>query len=124
MATKKTLTLEDILSVEDRKPKAVDAPEWGGQVHIRAMNTFTRTLYEAKMYKLTKSERNLEDKDWQLLKIRVLAQCLCTPNGSLLFNPDNEDQWMKLGEKNAAVVNRLFEECLKLSGIGTKAEGE
>lgn len=124
MATKKPfLTLEDILGAEDRGLIPIDVPEWGGRVNVKPMDSFTRTLYESKMYQMTKG-KTIDEKQWQLVKIRVVAQCLYTPEGVLMFNPQNEEQWMKLGSKNAIVISRIFEKCLAISGIGEKSEGE
>ena len=120
----KLLTLEQIIAVDDHRYQIEDVPEWGGKVKLRGMDTTTRTQYEAKMYRLTKSPKGLEDEDWQLLKIRVLAQCLYDANDNLLFDPKNEAQWKLLGKKSAIVIDRLFDLCTTLSGLGEKAEGE
>lgn len=120
----KFLSLEDILTVQDREFVIEEVPEWGGSVKVRGMDTTTRTRYEAKMYKLTKNNKNLEDKEWQLMKIGVLAVCIYGENEQLLFDPSNQAQWELLGRKSPVVIDRLFELCMQLSGLGKAAEGE
>ena len=121
----KLLTLDQILAANDQKFETINIPEWGGSVKVKGMDSYTRAVYESKLDTINKQRnQGIESEEWPLIRIRVVAQCLFDANGKHLFDPQNKDQWQQLGSKNASVIDRLFERCLALSGLGKETEGE
>ncbi len=96
-----------ILTASDRPIEKISCPEWGGDVYLRAMRGDDRDSWEQKHAKLRE--------DWRGLRSSTVAAHLVTEAGEPLGFTDAEV--LKLGEKNAAVLDRLFDVCQRLSGI-------
>jgi len=107
-----TLSKEQIIAVKDIKTKVVDVPEWGGSVIIREMSGKVREEFE-----MFVQERRSADDSLNLRGMRtlVLSQTLVDEEGNALFTKDDMSM---LGEKNAAVIDRLFTVAMELNKIG------
>lgn len=113
VATEKQLNINDILNVDDLKQKRVDVPEWGGYVVIKTMSAEARDAYEMSLFKRDSDgdyKQNLENG-----RAKLVAACCIAPNGQRMFK--SEDHVIALGQKSAAAVNRIFEECQKLNAV-------
>lgn len=108
------LTKGQILAVEDRKFAIVNVPEWGGDVRIGTMSASARDEYDRIIMRM-------RDKSSDAIDIRapMVAACLVDENGEPLFSPDER---VALGRKSGPVMVRLFNECLKLNGMGEDAK--
>jgi hypothetical protein len=93
-----------ILSANDKKMIEVQVPEWGGVVAIRVMTGTERDKFESEFVGGSKSV--------EMVRAKLVAKCLCDENGERLFSEADIPQ---LGEKSAAVLDRLFSECMKLN---------
>lgn len=103
----------DILKASDLQFEDVEVPEWGGKVRLRSLSGRDRETWENYVYHLTAKppeERNLGD-----FRARLLVLALVDAKGNRLFN---DDEVHLLAEKNAQVLQRLFERAQRLSGIG------
>lgn len=93
-----------ILAADDKKMVDYDVPEWGGSVKLRVMTGTERDRFEGEFVNNNKSV--------EMVRAKLVAKCLCDDQGNRLFD---EAEIPKLGEKSAAVLDRLFSECMKLN---------
>lgn len=91
-----------ILAADDKKTITMDVPEWGGSVVIRVMSGTERDRFEAEFVNGNKSV--------DMVRAKLVAKCLCDERGDRLFT---EQEIPSLGEKSAAVLDRLFTACMK-----------
>jgi len=94
-----------ILATQDLDIRQVDVPEWGGGVAIRGLTARERDLFEASIG----ASVNLDN-----LRARLVVLTLCDDEGVRLLKDSDAS---KLGEKNAQVVDRLFEVARQMSGM-------
>jgi hypothetical protein len=93
-----------ILAANDKKMVDMDVPEWSGSVKIRVMTGTERDRFEAEFVGGSKSV--------DMVRAKLVAKCLCDEDGNRLFT---EQEIPALGEKSAAVLDRLFTACMKLN---------
>ena len=93
-----------ILAADDKKMVDYEVPEWGGSVKLRVMNGTERDRFEGEFVNNNKSV--------EMVRAKLVAKCLCDDQGNRLFD---EKEIPQLGEKSAAVLDRLFSECMKLN---------
>lgn len=106
-----SLTREQILAAVDQKIEAVDVPEWNGTVYVRNLTGKARDKFDATRYKLHgKQVEIIHDNT----RAALLAASICDKAGKLLFT---EADIEALGEKNGAVLDRLFDVAQRLSGM-------
>lgn len=94
-----------ILAAKDFRFEDVEVPEWGGTVRLRGLSASERDSFE-----------NEATKTGELINIRskFIATTLIDEKGNSLFTAKEA---VKLGEKDAKVINNLFEIVRKLSGM-------
>ena len=93
-----------ILSANDKKMIDMEVPEWNGSVKIRVMSGTERDRFEGEFVGGSKSV--------DMVRAKLVAKCLCDEDGTRLFT---EAEIPQLGEKSAAVLDKLFTECMKLN---------
>lgn len=93
-----------ILAADDKKVVDHEVPEWGGSVKLRVMTGTERDRFESEFVGGNKSV--------EMVRAKLVAKCLCDDDGKRLFT---EQEIPELGEKSAAVLDRLFSECMKLN---------
>lgn len=108
---KTMLTREQILAAVDQKIEEVHVPEWDGTVFIRNMTGKARDRFDRSRFKLVGKEVELIHEN---TRAALLAATLCDHEGKLIFS---EADVAALGEKNGAVLDRLFEISQRLSGL-------
>lgn len=96
------LSKSAILSADDKKMVEHEVPEWGGSVMIRVMSGTERDRFESEFVGGNKSV--------EMVRAKLVAKCLCDEGGNRLFS---EQEVPQLGEKSAAVLDRLFSLCMK-----------
>ena len=110
-----SLTREQILAAVDQKIEAVDVPEWGGTVYVRNLTGKRRDQFERSRYRVVGKGT---DKDVEVVtentRASLLAMTVCDKDGVLVFT---EADIEALGEKNGAVLDRLFDVAQRLSGM-------
>lgn len=106
------LSKDQIWQAPDITVEDVSCPEWGGEVRIRGLQGDERDAYEGKSLKRGKGgTREVEIKG---LRARLIAACAINEDGSPLFNLGDV---MRLGQKSAVPLERLFKVAQRLSGM-------
>jgi len=115
MELTKQLSLADILNISDTVEEKVPVPEWGegAFIIIRSMTAEARDSYEMSLFNNKSGEI---ERDFQNGRAKLVAACAIGPDGSRMFKTDQHVKM--LGNKSCTVVDRLFEVCKKLNGIG------
>ena len=86
-------------------------PEWEGTVRLRGLSAAERDEFEATLG---------VSQDLTNMRARLVVSCMVDENGQRIFK---NSEAKALGEKNATVINRLFEEVRKLSGMADEDLG-
>lgn len=112
------LTRDAILGARDFEVKKIQVPEWGGEVCLRPLSCREVELFQDEL-----AERRMGDDRFSLADLRasLLSKALCDESGEPMF--DAKDV-ISLGKKSHAVMDRLFAEARKLSGIDATVEGD
>jgi hypothetical protein len=105
------LTRDQIWSADDITFEDVPVPEWGGSVRIRGMSGRERDAFEAASLVNRKGTQELNVKN---IRARLVAACAIDENGQPLFSSADV---MRLSEKSAAALTRLFVVAQRLSGM-------
>ena len=98
------LSKSAILSANDKKMVDVDVAEWGGTVKLRVMTGTERDRFESEFVGCNKSV--------DMVRAKIVAKCLCDEAGERLFT---EEEIPELGNRSAAVLDKLFHQCMKLN---------
>lgn len=106
--------------------KVVLVPEWGGDVCIRELTGTERDSYEASIFTpggvaSVNAKQKTQRIDLSNARARLVALCLIDDNGQRLYK-DNEIY--ALGKLNARGLDRVYDECRKLSGITDDDQAE
>jgi hypothetical protein len=111
------LSRDQILTAHDLDTEDVDCPEWGGTVRIRSLTGEERDRFEASclIERDGKQSTNLEN-----MRARLVALSVVGEDGKPVFTGADVK---RLGMKNAAVLDRVFEAARELSGL-TKTDVE
>ena len=109
------LTRDAILAADDLKSEEVDVPEWGGKVRVRALRGSERDSYEQSLF-----VGQGEDRKFTLANARakLMVLCIVDDEGKRMFQDGEADL---LGQRNAAVLDRLYDVANRLSGMGRGA---
>ena len=111
MAKDKFLTRDDILAADDLPFTDVVVPEWGGKVRVRTLKGADR----ARLLEITGGADDGAPEDWVE---RLVAACACDEAGEPLFDAAD---LQALGQKNARVLQRIFEAADDLNAVSDRA---
>lgn len=100
------LTPDQIMGADDLKRETVPVPEWGGDVVLQALSV--RALNECNRKATVGGEVDSEK-----ITVQMVIEGMVEPKLT-------DDQAGQLAGKSAAVINRLGEIVLKLSGVDTQ----
>lgn len=108
------LTKEQIVSINDITTETVSVPEWGGDVLVKVMTGTERDAFESSIFeqKGKDIQKNLGN-----LRAKLVSKCLVDEKGNRLF-ADKEIEI--IGKKSAKVLDKIYEVCVKINGIGPK----
>jgi hypothetical protein len=111
------LTREAILGAQDRPPKRVWVPEWGGHVWIRTLSGIESERYN---YWITENRKpgGPLPSGWMA---RICQMGLVDEHGNQLFTEADIDALMT---RSSSVILRLVNKINDESGIGDEAEGK
>jgi hypothetical protein len=113
-----TLTRAAIEKAAELRTKLVPVPEWGGDAMLRELTGTQRDAYEASIVDSKTVRRGKETtQGYNLYNIRARLVSLCLVDPETMQPMYDEREIGVLGNKSAAVLDRLFSECQKLSGI-------
>lgn len=105
------LTKNEILTADDLHVEDIPVPEWGGEVRIKSLTGAERDQYEAESVKTNKGKREVNMAN---MRARLIAMCAVDEAGQLLFTRADV---MKLGQKSAIALERVFDAAAKLNGM-------
>lgn len=105
------LSRDQILGAVDFNFVDVDVPEWNGSVRLRGLSAAERDEFEASLG---------VSQDLVNMRARLVVNCLVDENGDKLFKSSEAKE---LGKKNGQVINMLFDEVRKLSGMADEDLG-
>lgn len=105
------LSRDQILGADDRTYEIVTCPEWGGDVRLRSLTGSERDEWENSLVRQVGNKRTLSVRN---MRAKLIALSAVDADGQPLFTPADV---IKLGSKNAAPLDRLFEACQRLSGL-------
>jgi hypothetical protein len=108
------LSRDAILTVDDRKHKDVEVPEWGGTVRVRAMSGYERDKFETSMVEIRGNKRK---ENFTNLRARFVALVLIDEDGKRLFS---DTDIALLGAKSAAALDRVYAVGQELNGLSDK----
>lgn len=112
------LTAESILAATDLPRHEVDLTdtEWRGKVLLRVLTGTERDAWELAQAADKNGKANRKN-----VRARMVAYCLINADGQRLFKDEHIDQ---LGKKSGAILDRLFDECLRINGMSEKGQTE
>ena len=107
------LSKSQILAASDGKIELCPVPEWGGDVYLRSLKGWERDQFD---------EDQQKQKSVVHFRAKLVARSMCDGSGNSLGFTDAEI--LLLSEKNAAVLDRIFDKCCVLSRIGNRVDEE
>lgn len=112
------LTRDQILAASDLKSEAVEVPEWGGTVYVRAMSGTERDAWEVSMLEVHENGKGLKARPVLTdLRAKLCARCIADEAGNRLFTDADVEV---LGQKSAAALDRVYGVAQRLNAIGEK----
>jgi len=106
------LDREAILGADDRKYETVECPEWGGEVRLKSISGTQRDAYEQSLIQNSGSDRKMNLRN---ARVKLIVLCAVDGEGRSLFTAEDVSA---LGRRNAAPIDRLFDACKRLAGMG------
>lgn len=107
------LSKQQILSAQDIQFEDISVPEWGGEVRVKGLSGRERDKFEADS--LSKAKKGGQrDVILENLRARLVVACVVDEQFQPLF--DRADV-MRLGEKSAVALERVFSKAQELSGM-------
>jgi hypothetical protein len=106
------LSKDQIWQAEDITVEDVSCPEWGGEVRLRGLMGDERDEYEAKSLK--KGKGGQREVEIRRLRARLIAACAINEDGAPMFTAGDV---MRLSQKSAVPLDRLFKVAQRLSGL-------
>lgn len=111
------LSKDQIWQANDITFEDVPVPEWSppgqvGHVRLRGLMGDERDEYEGRSLK--KGKGGQREVELKRLRVRLIAACAINEDGSPLFTAGDV---MRLGQKSAVPIERLFKVAQRLSGL-------
>lgn len=113
------LSRADILKAKDLKTEAVEVPEWGGTVLVRALTAKERLDISRE---ITGPDGKIDRSATLDLQIRLPFLCMVDESGARLFA--DESDLIALQAKSAAALERVFDVAQRLSALSKQAVDE
>jgi hypothetical protein len=116
------LTKEEILRRRAPVIETLEVPEWGGAISIRRLSGNGRDAWDLFRSLNRDPETGRFRPDMRHFRATLVALSLCDERGeSLDFAPE---EIAALSEDDGSVLDRLFDACETLSGLGSNAVGD
>jgi hypothetical protein len=109
------LSREAILAAQDCPTRDLSVPEWGGTVRLVTLGASERMEWERASFP------DGSNVDMQQYMAGLVLRCIVGEDGKPELTADD---LAVLGNKNPAVLKRVFDEAADLNGIGAKAAKE
>jgi len=114
------LTHDAILAVEDLPFEDIEVPEWGGAVRVAGLSGKSATDFSAKLVQMN-PDGSIKSLSMDNFMAELLVLTLVNEKFKPLFSKDEVEA---LGEKSAAVLKRLSDIAMRLSGLSGTAVKE
>jgi hypothetical protein len=101
----KELTFDDIIACLDTPVVKIYVSNWNGSVFLKLLSAFEREKWES----FAQKELKLGTPTG-LIRSTLISKCLCDASGRLIVTDIKQ-----LATKNAAVIDMLFKEILKIN---------
>lgn len=112
MESKKFLTRDDILGVNDLPYEDVLIPEWGNRyVRVRTLTGAERDAFEQSIIEQRGKKVRMKLNN---IRARLVALTVIDENGNRVFS-DEDAEW--LGKKSAAALDRIYTVAQRLNGF-------
>lgn len=105
------LTREQILAAQDIRVERVEVPEWSGAVLVRGLTAAERDAFDLSATVEQDGRRVI---NFQQLRARLVAMSLVDEQGKRLFSDADVEI---LAAKSGAVIGRIFDVAMRLSGL-------
>ena len=105
------LTRDAILQAEDLPRELVEVPEWGGAVYVRSLTGTERDAFE---FSIVEQRGRSAKMNLRNIRAKLVALSIVDGEGNRLFT---DTDVKALGQKSAAVLDRLFAVAQRLSGL-------
>ena len=99
--------------------ETVDVPEWGGKVISRGLSASQLDDYQQGMVETGPNGKSRTKTKLDNVRAGLVVLCAVDEKGELIFKPSDAKA---LGEKDAAVIDRLWDVARKLCGMSTEDE--
>lgn len=109
------LSRDEILGVDDLPVEDLEVPEWGGTVRVRGLTGTERDRFEFQIAQARKTPAEA------VVRAELVARCLIDEKGKRVFT---DKEIGRLGAKSGVVLDRVFDKCRELSGMGDAAVEE
>ena len=107
---------DKIRQADDRQENTINVEEWGVKIGVRSMTARQRSDMQERWAEAGEQSAST-------LYENIILHCVFAPDtGESVFNEDDLD-WL-LEEKSAQVVDKIAQECLKVSGLMTDSVDE
>lgn len=111
--SKKFLSATQIFDAPERTYAEIYIKEWDGYVKLRSMTGKERDAWESSL--TVQRGRGREKMDLKNFRARLIAKCAVDENDNALFS--NKVEIDKLGDRNVAALQKLFNACQALNGM-------
>lgn len=105
------LSKEQIWAADDLRWEDVPVPEWGGEVRLKSLTGAERDQYEGDSVKTSKGKREVNMAN---MRSRLIALSAVDEQFQPVFTRADV---MRLGQKSAVALERLFDVACRLSGM-------
>lgn len=105
------LSRKEILGAVDAEFKVIDVPKWKGKVRIRSLSGIDRARFENAIKPAVSETVTGKVPTWREMLVSI---AIVDAAGELVFSPDDIKA---LGRKDAATLDLVVAEVMKLSGI-------
>lgn len=112
MLAGESLSLADIMGIDDKRIIKVAVPEWGGYVFVKALTGKERDAFEASMLKGTGKQQRV---DAQNVRAKLCSLAICDAKGTRIFS--TRESIDALGNKSASALSRVYKVASELSGV-------
>ena len=107
---------DKIRQADDKIENTIQVDEWGVKIGVRSMTARQRSNMQERWAEAGEQSAST-------LYENIILHCVFDPDtGESVFNKDDLD-WL-LEEKSAQVVDKIAQECLKVSGLMTDSVDE
>lgn len=101
--------------------ETVDVPEWGGKVILRGLTASERDDYEQAMVETAPDGSVRPKRKLDNVRASLVVRCIVNEQGEREFTDADAEL---LGEKDAAVIDELWDVCRRLCGMTTEDEAK